>query len=68
MRSSWARMTARSPCGSSRRADVPTDGSDLPAAPEIVLALAKRLIKDPDFQDDVLDWYYEHQDNGEARG
>ena len=43
-------------------ADVPTDGTDLPAAPEIVLALAKRLLKDPDFQDEVLDWYYEHED------
>ena len=43
-------------------ADVPTDGTDLSAAPEIVLALAKRLLKDPDFQDEVLDWYYEHQD------
>jgi hypothetical protein len=21
-----------------------------------------RLLKDPDFHDDVLDWYYEHQD------
>ncbi|HEX3349084.1 MAG TPA: hypothetical protein VHS58_13390 [Acetobacteraceae bacterium] len=43
-------------------ADVPTDGTDLPVAPELVLALAKRLLKDPDFQDEVLDWYYEHQD------
>ncbi len=30
---------------------------DLAAAPEIVLALAMRLLKDPDFHDDVLDWY-----------
>jgi hypothetical protein len=42
--------------------DVPADASDMPAAPEIVLALAMRLLKDPDFHDDVLDWYYEHQD------
>jgi hypothetical protein len=35
----------------------------MPAAPEIVLALAMRLLKDPDFHDDVLDWYYEHQDD-----
>lgn len=44
-------------------ADVPEGGGDLPAAPEIVLALAMRLLKDPDFHDDVLDWYYEHQDD-----
>jgi hypothetical protein len=42
--------------------DVPDGSSELPAAPEIVLALAMRLLKDPEFHDDVLDWYYEHQD------
>ena len=42
--------------------DVTTDTADLSAAPEIVLALAMRLLKDPDFHDDMLDWYYEHQD------
>ncbi len=46
--------------------DVPTEGTDLAAAPEIVLALAKRLLKDPDFQDDVLDWYYDHQDEADS--
>jgi hypothetical protein len=44
-------------------ADVPEGASDLSAAPEIVLALAMRLLKDPDFHEDVLDWYYEHQDD-----
>lgn len=44
-------------------ADVETDTTDLAAAPEIVLALAMRLLKDPDFHDDMLDWYYEHQDD-----
>lgn len=42
--------------------EVPDGATELPAAPEIVLALAMRLLKDPDFHDDVLDWYYEHQD------
>jgi hypothetical protein len=42
--------------------DVPDAAAELPAAPEIVLALAMRLLKDPDFHDEVLDWYYEHQD------
>ena len=38
------------------------NAEEMPAAPEIVLALAMRLLKDPEFHDDVLDWYYEHQD------
>jgi hypothetical protein len=42
--------------------DVSTDATELAAAPEIVLALAMRLLKDPDFHDEVLDWYYEHRD------
>ncbi len=46
-------------------ADAPEGGGDLSAAPEIVLALAMRLLKDPDFHDDVLDWYCEHQDDPE---
>ena len=45
--------------------DVETDAADLSAAPEIVLALAMRLLKDPDFHDDMLDWYYEHQDDAD---
>jgi hypothetical protein len=45
--------------------DVSPDATEMPAAPEIVLALAMRLLKDPDFHDDVLDWYYEHQDEDE---
>ncbi|MDA8250824.1 MAG: hypothetical protein M0Z28_16860 [Rhodospirillales bacterium] len=45
--------------------EVPEGAAELPAAPEIVLALAMRLLKDPDFHDDVLDWYYEHQDEDE---
>lgn len=45
--------------------DVPEGATELPAAQEIVLALAMRLLKDPDFHDDVLDWYYEHQDEDE---
>ena len=46
-------------------AEMPEGSADLSAAPEIVLALAMRLLKDPDFHDDVLDWYYEHQDDPE---
>ncbi len=43
--------------------DAAEGSGDLSAAPEIVLALAMRLLKDPDFHDEVLDWYYEHQDD-----
>jgi hypothetical protein len=42
--------------------EVPDDVPEMPAAPEIVLALAMRLLHDPSFHDDVLDWYDEHQD------
>jgi hypothetical protein len=51
-------MSVRVQAGS----DVPEGAGDLPAAQEIVLALAMRLLKDPDFHDDVLDWYYDHLD------
>ena len=47
----------------------PAEGAaELPAAQEIVLALAMRLLKDPDFHDDVLDWYYDHLDEDDEEG
>jgi hypothetical protein len=46
-------------------AEATDGGADLPAAQELAVALAMRLLKDPDFRDDVLDWYYEHQDEDE---
>lgn len=48
--------------------DLPPDTTDLPVASEIVLALATRLLKDPDFHDEVLDWYYAHQDDEDDEG
>ena len=45
--------------------DVPDDTAEMPAAPEIVLALAMRLLKDPEFHDEVLDWYYDQQEDDE---
>ena len=48
--------------------EVPEGATELPAAPEIVLALAMRLLKDPDFHDDVLDWYYDHLDEDDEDG
>ena len=43
--------------------EIAEDVEEMPSAPEIVLALAMRLLRDPEFHDDVLDWYYEHQDD-----
>jgi hypothetical protein len=57
-------MSVRVQAGS----DVPEGAGELPAAQEIVLALAMRLLKDPDFHDDVLDWYYDHLDDDEEDG
>lgn len=45
--------------------EMPDDAEELPAAPEIVLALAMRLLKDPDFHDEVLEWYYNQPDEDE---
>ena len=54
-------MSVRIAAGS----EVPEDAGELPAAPEIVLALATRLLKDPEFHDEVLDWYYNNLDEDE---
>jgi hypothetical protein len=54
-------MSVRVQAGS----DLNEGAEELPAAQEIVLALAMRLLKDPDFHDDVLDWYYDHLDDDE---
>ena len=47
--------------------EVADDADDIGAAPEIVLALAMRLLKDPEFHDDVLEWY-DAQDADEDEG
>lgn len=43
------------------------EAEEIAAAPEIVLALAMRLLKDPEFHDDMLEWYYA-QDDEEDEG
>ncbi len=53
-------MTIRVQAGSG----VPEEAEDLPAAAELVLALAMRLLKDPEFHDEVVDWYYSQDDEG----
>lgn len=45
--------------------EVPEGATTIPEPQEITLALAMRLLKDPDFHDEVIDWYYEHQDDPE---
>ena len=45
--------------------EVPDDADEIGAAPEIVLALAMRLLKDPEFHDEVLEWYYAQEDDDE---
>ncbi len=43
--------------------EVTDESEEIGAAPEIVLALAMRLLKDPEFHDDMLEWYYAQDDD-----
>jgi len=45
--------------------EVTDEAEEIGAAPEIVLALAMRLLKDPEFHDDMLEWYYAQDDEDE---
>ena len=38
------------------------NADELPAPAEIILALAMRLLRDPEFHDEAVEWYYEHLD------
>lgn len=42
--------------------EMPEDAPELPAAAEIIVALATRLLKDPEFHDELVEWYYDQQD------
>ena len=42
--------------------ELPDDAADTPEPHEIAIALAMRLLKDPEFHDAVLDWYYAQPD------
>ena len=44
--------------------ELPEGATEIPEPYEIAVALAMRLLNDPDFHDDVLEWY-ESQDDGE---
>ena len=41
------------------------DATDIPEPHEIAIALAMRLLKDPEFHDAVLDWYDSQDDEDE---
>ena len=41
------------------------EDQDLPIPAAIVAALAERLVHDPDFHDEVLEWIEEHLDDDE---
>lgn len=43
--------------------ELPDDAADTPEPHEIAIALAMRLLKDPEFHDAVLDWYYAQPDD-----
>ena len=47
--------------------EVDDNAEEIGAAPEIVLALAMRLLKDPEFHDDMLEWYYGQEDEDDEK-
>ena len=48
--------------------EISEDAEEMPAAAEIILALAMRLLRDPDFHDEVLAWYYAQDDEDDEPG
>jgi hypothetical protein len=45
--------------------DLPDGATEVPEPYEIAVALAMRLLNDPDFHDDVLEWYESQDDEDE---
>ena len=45
--------------------ELPEGATDIPEPYEIAVALAVRLLNDPDFHDDVLEWYESQEDDEE---
>ena len=48
--------------------DLPESVEDVPPAHEIAIALAMRLLRDPDFHEEMLEWYYNQPDEEEPAG
>jgi hypothetical protein len=45
--------------------ELPEGATEVPEPYEIAVALAMRLLNDPDFHDDVLEWYESQEDDDE---
>jgi len=45
--------------------ELPEGVTEVPEPYEIAVALAMRLLNDPDFHDDVLEWYESQEEEGE---
>jgi hypothetical protein len=45
--------------------ELPDGATEIPEPYEIAVALAMRLLNDPDFHDDVLEWYESQDDEAE---
>ena len=45
--------------------ELPEGATDVPEPYEIAVALAMRLLNDPDFHDDVLEWYETQEDEAD---
>ena len=45
--------------------ELPDDVDEVPPAHEIAIAIAMRLLRDPDFHEEMLDWYYNQPDEEE---
>jgi len=45
--------------------ELPEGATDVPEPYEIAVALAMRLLNDPDFHDDVLEWYESQEEDDE---
>jgi hypothetical protein len=45
--------------------ELPDGATEIPEPYEIAVALAMRLLNDPDFHDDVLEWYESQDDDAE---
>ncbi len=45
--------------------ELPEGATEVPEPYEIAVALAMRLLNDPDFHDDVLEWYESQEDEDE---
>ncbi len=43
--------------------ELPEGATDVPEPYGIAVALAMRLLNDPDFHDDVMEWYESQEDN-----